>query len=383
MTRNRRPGYNPVIDVHAHLFPQGAVRAEAAGEAWFGSTFEAVPPGAPPVVLTSGVRSAMGAPEHREPPEHRIAHMDRIGVDVQVLSLLPPLFRYDLPADVGATAATAINDEIAEMHAVHPDRFLGLGTLPMQDPAAALRELERVMAAGLSGIAVGTHVAGRDLDDPALWPVWRKAAELGCFVLIHPAHPRGGPALRRHYLSNVVGNPLETTLAFAALVLGGVLDEVPGLNLCFVHGGGYITAMIGRLDHAYAVRADVSGSSRPPGEYLRRVWFDSLTHDPSGLAALIARVGADRVLLGSDYPADMGAADPVAAVAAAGLPDADRDAVLGLSAARLLGTALPGTALPGTALPGTALLGTALPGTALPGTALLGTEAAPASDRMP
>ncbi len=328
-----------MIDVHAHLFPQSAVRAEAAGNAWFGSTFEAVPPGAPPVVLTGGRRAAMGAPEHREPPEHRIAHMDRVGVDAQVVSLLPPLFRYDLPADVGAAAAVAVNDEIAEMHAARPDRFLGLATLPLQDPAAALREMDRSMAAGLSGIAVATHVCGRDLDDPALRPVWRHAAELGCFVLVHPAHPRGGEALRRNYLSNVVGNPLETTLAFAALVLGGVLDEAPGLNVCFVHGGGYITAMIGRLDHAYAVRADVSGSARPPSEYLRRVWFDSLTHDPAGLAALTARVGADRVLLGSDYPADMGAADPVAAARAAGLSEVDEEAVIGVNAARLLGTA--------------------------------------------
>jgi aminocarboxymuconate-semialdehyde decarboxylase len=331
-------GYNQAIDVHAHLFPQSAVRAEAAGEAWFGSTFEAVPPGAPPVVLTGGTRSAMGAPEHREPPEHRIAHMDRIGVDVQVVSVLPPLFRYDLPAEVGAAAAVAINDEIAGMRARWPERFLGLATLPLQAPAAAVDEIDRAMAAGLSGIAVGTHVGGRDLDDPALRPVWRRAGERGCFVLIHPAHPRGGPALRRGYLSNIVGNPLETTLAFAALVLGGVLDEVPGLNVCFVHGGGYITSMAGRLDHAYAVRAEVAGSRRPPGEYLRRVWFDSLTHDPAGLAALTARVGADRVLLGSDYPADMGAADPVAAVTAAGLPEADRDAVIGVNAARLLGT---------------------------------------------
>jgi aminocarboxymuconate-semialdehyde decarboxylase len=332
-------GCNPVIDVHAHLFPQSAVRAEAAGREWFGSTFEAVPPGAPPVVLTDGVRAAMGAPEHREPPEHRLAHMDRIGVDIQVVSVLPPLYRYDLPPETALAAAVAINNEIAGMHAARPDRFLGLATLPLQDPAASVCELDRAMAAGLSGIAVGTHVGGRDLDDPALRPVWRRAGERGCFVLIHPAHPRGGAALRRNFLSNVVGNPLETTLAFAALVLGGVLDEAPGLNVCFVHGGGYITSMVGRLDHAYAVRADVSGSARPPSDYLRRVWFDSLTHDPAGLAALTARVGADRVLLGSDYPADMGAADPVAAVAAAGLPRAEREAVTGVNAARLLGTA--------------------------------------------
>ena len=323
-----------VIDVHAHLYPQSAVRAEARGESWFGSTFEAVSPGAPPVVRTGGTRSAMGSPEHRLPPEHRLAYMDRVGVDTQVISVLPPLYRYELPADVAA--AREINDEIAAMHARRPERFLGLATLPLQDPAAALRELDRAMAAGLSGIAVGTHVAGRDLDDAALRPVWRRAAELGCFVLCHPAHPRSAAALRRFHLSNVVGNPLESTMAYAALVLGGVFDEVPDLRVCFVHGGGYITAAIGRLGHAYAVRADVSGSAEPPGEYLRRVYVDSLTHDPAGLRELVRRMGPDRVLLGSDYPADMGVPDPVAAVNAAGLDDRERAAVLGGNAARLL-----------------------------------------------
>jgi aminocarboxymuconate-semialdehyde decarboxylase len=339
-------GYNPrplAVDVHAHLFPQSAVRAEAAGEAWFGSTFVPMPPTEPPVVLTGPARAAMGSAVHREPPELRLEYMDRVGVTTQVISVLPPLYRYDLPPDVGAAAARAINDEIAGMHATWPDRFLGLATLPLQDTTESLRELDRAMAAGLSGFAVGTHVDGRDLDDPALRPVFRRAGELGCFVLCHPAHPRAGVGLRRFYLSNVVGNPLETALAFTSLVLGGVLDEAPGLRVCFVHGGGYITTLVGRLGHAYRVRPETTGSAEPPEHYLSRVWFDSLTHDPVGLAALVGRVGAGRVLLGSDYPADMGADDPIAAVDAAGLTAADRDAVVGANAVRLL---RPGSSVP-------------------------------------
>jgi aminocarboxymuconate-semialdehyde decarboxylase len=323
------------VDVHAHLFPQSAVRAEAHGADWFGSTFEPVAADAAPVVLTAGSRQPMGSPVHREPPEARVERMDRVGVRTQVVSVLPPLYRYELPPDVGLAAARSINDEIAGMRAGRPDRFLGLATLPLQDPDASLRELERAMEIGLSGFAVGTHVAGRDLDDPALRPVFRLASDLGCFVLCHPAHPRAGGTMRRFYLSNVVGNPWETTLAFTSLVLGGVLDEAPGMRICFVHGGGYITAAIGRLGHAYEVRREVTGSARPPAAYLDRVYFDSLTHDADGLVDLVRKVGADRVLLGSDYPADMGDEDPVAAVRAAALDDAVRDAIIGGNASRI------------------------------------------------
>jgi aminocarboxymuconate-semialdehyde decarboxylase len=323
------------VDVHTHLFPQSAVHAEARGEEWFGSTFEPVPLTAAPVVLTGDSRAAMGSAVHREPPEARIERMDRMGVRTQVISVLPPLYRYELPPDVGLAAARAINDEIAGMRADWPDRFLGLATLPLQDPAGSLRELDRAMAAGLSGFAIGTHVAGRDLDDPALRPVFRLASDLGCVVLCHPAQPRAAGAMRRFYLSNVVGNPLETTLAFTSLVLGGVLDEAPGIRICFVHGGGYITAAIGRLGHAYTVRREVAGSTQPPAAYLSQVYFDSLTHDPDGLVDLVRKVGADRVLLGSDYPADMGDDDPVGSVRAAALDDRDRDAIIRGNAGRL------------------------------------------------
>jgi aminocarboxymuconate-semialdehyde decarboxylase len=335
------------VDVHAHLFPQSAVRAEARGAEWFGSTFEPVPPTAAPVVVTGDSRAALGSTVHREPPEARIERMDRIGVRTQVISVLPPLYRYNLPPDVGLAAARAINDEIAGMHAAHPDRFLGLATLPLQDPAAAVRELGRAMAIGLSGFAVGTHVAGRDLDDPALRPVFRLASDLGCFVLCHPAHPRAAGAMRRFYLSNVVGNPWETTLAFTSLVLGGVLDEAPGMRICFVHGGGYITAAIGRLGHAHTVRPEVTGSAEPPSAYLGRVFFDSLTHDPDGLVDLVRKVGADRVLLGSDFPADMGDEDPVATVRAAALDDAERDAIIGGNASRLFAARQRRSGMPG------------------------------------
>jgi aminocarboxymuconate-semialdehyde decarboxylase len=154
-------------------------------------------------------------------------------------------------------------------------------------------------------------------------------------MLCHPHNPRAGTALDGFYLGNVIGNPLETTIAFCRLVLGGVLDEAPDLRLCFSHGGGYIAAAIGRLDHAYAVRPETTGSRRRPSDYLRSVYFDSLTHDPRGLADLVDRVGADRVLVGSDYPADMGAKRPTEVVRLAGLAPEDEHSVLQGNAARL------------------------------------------------
>ena len=326
----------PVVDVHAHLFPQSAVRAERAGAAWFGSTFPAVGADAPQVVRTGDRTVELGSAVHREPPEDRIRRMDDAGVTMQVVSLLPPLFRYELPPDVGLAAARAVNDEIADMVRRWPDRFAGLATLPLQDPDASVAELERAVAVGLSGFALGTHVAGADLDAPALRPVFRAADRLRAFVLCHPANPRGGDCLRGSYLSNVIGNPLETTLAFSRLVLGGVLDEAPRMTLCLVHGGGYVAAAAGRLDHAYAVRTETTGSARPPSDYLRSVHVDSLTHDARSLRELVDRLGPDRVLLGSDYPADMGAADPVGFVRSAGLDERATGAVLGSTALALL-----------------------------------------------
>lgn len=324
------------VDVHAHLFPQSAVRAESHGLEWFGSSFAAVDRArSAPVVVTGGKRVALGSPEHREPPEARVARMTAMGVQTQVISLLPPLFRYELPPDQGLAAAKEVNNEIADMVRERPDRFVGLATLPLQDVPSSLDEIERAAALGLAGFAMGTHVAGRDLDAAELRPLFRRASEYGCFVLCHPVNPRAAGSLSRFYLSNVIGNPLETTMAFSTLVLGGVLDDAPGMNICFAHGGGYIAAAIGRLGHAAEVRAETVGSSRSPTDYLRAVYVDSLTHDARGLRDLVSRLGADRVLLGSDYPADMGDDDPVGSATSADLTPDDLDRVLYGNAAEL------------------------------------------------
>jgi aminocarboxymuconate-semialdehyde decarboxylase len=222
------------------------------------------------------------------------------------------------------------------MTATWPDRFLGLATLPLQDTDLALAELERATEIGLLGVSIGSHVNGIDLDHERFRPVFRRAAELGCFVLCHPINPRLATALGRFYQSNVIGNPLETTLAFAALSQGGVFDDVPGLRICFVHGGGYIAAAVGRMSHAYDVRPELDRWCSRPDVHLHQVYVDSLTHDPLALRALAASVGVHRVLLGSDYPADMGVLDPLGAVRAAGLPAQDKHAILRLNALEAL-----------------------------------------------
>lgn len=333
-------GVPGVVDVHAHLFPQSAVASERAGREWFGSTFDQVGNDVPPRVWTNGRCIDFGSAVHRETPLARLSRMDALGISRQVISLLPPLFRYELSTEVAVAAARSVNDEIAAMVREHPDRFSGLATLPLQDVDASLKEFQRSLALGLSGFAIGTHVAGVDLDDPRLRPIFLAASRARAFVLCHPVNPRAGACLGGHYLSNIVGNPLETTLAFTRLVLGGVLDEAPDMNLCLVHGGGYVATACGRLDHAYRVRPESRGSRRTPSHYLQSLYVDTLTHDTRTLRDLVDRFGMERVLLGSDYPADMGSQDPVGFLNSADLSADERQAIASGNAMRLL--SLPG-----------------------------------------
>lgn len=253
----------------------------------------------------------------------------------QVLSLVPPLYRYDVDPETSARGARAVNDKIAEMVRTHPDRFKGLATLPMQDPKRALDELDHALSNGLSGMAIGTHVLGQNLDAAELFPILEAASEHELFVLCHPIAPRASSAMRDYYLSNLVGNPWESMVAFGSLVFGGVLDRAGGMRICFCHGGGYIPGGVGRLTHGHTYRAEAKASRRLPLEYMRSVYFDSLTHDAGTLRRLVEIVGADHVLLGSDYPSDMGEPDPVGFVSRAGLADDVCARILGGTADRL------------------------------------------------
>jgi len=248
-----------------------------------------------------------------ESPQERASAMDDLGVDMQVISLSPTMHWHSLDADDGRAWAEVVNDDIAGYVGELPERFTGLAFLPLQDPEMAVEELRRAREElGLAGAIIATNVRGADWDDQALWPILEAAQDLRAFLLLHPARGRGQQFLSRYHTRNTIGNPLETTIALAACIFGGVLDRFPGLLLCCAHGGGYACWGSGRFDHASQVRSEAaSGLRQLPSDYLRTLYFDSLTHSEPALRYLVDFVGAGRVFLGTDYPADMGQPEPV------------------------------------------------------------------------
>jgi aminocarboxymuconate-semialdehyde decarboxylase len=273
----------------------------------------------------------------------RLRDMDRLGIDVQALSPSPFQFFYWADPDRGNAAARLVNDGIAAMVAAAPERFVGLGTLPMQAPNLAVTELERLAGLGFRGVEIATNVQGEELSAPRFRPFFAKAEELGMLLFLHPNGFSEGRRLADHYFINIIGNPLDATIAVSHLIFDGVLDELPGLKICVAHGGGYLPAYAGRMDHAYTVRADCRRCIQaPPTSYLRRLYFDTVVFDPAQLEFLVRQYGADHITLGTDYPYDMGEPDPVGLLErVAGLGDAERAAILGGNAARLLGLKAP------------------------------------------
>jgi aminocarboxymuconate-semialdehyde decarboxylase len=327
-----------VVDVHAHLLPRSAIAAAESGSEWFGSRIETDSLGRPEIV-TGDYRVSMGGPANWESIEQRILKMDALGVDRQVISLNPILFRYYLDPGDAIECSKAVNDEIAGIVAEHPDRFAGFGTLPMQDLAAAVGELERVMSTeGMVGVSVGTHVGGLNWDEPEIFPVLEAAEQSQALVFIHPAASRLKEALPRYHMRNFIANPTETTIAIGSLIFGGILDRLPDLRLLFAHGGGYACWAYARFDHGHQVRAEAREHiENLPSDYLSTLWYDSLVHGYGNLRRLMDVVGVDRVVLGTDFPADMGQPDPVGWIEGSDLSPTEKEAVLGSNAERLLG----------------------------------------------
>jgi len=270
--------------------------------------------------------------------DERLADLEEMGIDLQVVKPPPPQCYYTLPSEIADRAARIVNDGLAEYVSRHPDRFVAFGTVPLQDGDAAATELERcVNKLGFRGVQILTNVAGRELSDPAFAPFWAKAEQLGVLVVIHPNGFTEADRLSRFYFNNVLGNPLDTSIALHYLIFDGVLERHPNLKLLAVHGGGYLAAYSGRIDHAWGARSDCRGTlPNPPATYLKKVYFDAVVFTPHQLKYLVEVFGADKILMGTDYPYDMAESDPIGHLAAAGLDGAAFAAIAGGNLRRLL-----------------------------------------------
>ncbi|GGL07538.1 amidohydrolase family protein [Mangrovihabitans endophyticus] len=326
------------VDVHNHFAPAEILAAARAGDGVDGLRVEPVD-GREFVVHRQGFRWPLQPAFHDQ--RARLSAMDARGIDTAVVSLAPPLMMHWL-TDLGAAAdlARLSNDALAAFTAGTGGRLTGVATLPMQDPAAAVTELRRaVTGLGLRGAQIGPRVEDTPLDDPGLRPVLAEAARLRVPLLLHPYHPGTRPGFERFYLTNLVGNPLESTVGAAHLIFGGVLDELPGLTPVLMHGGGYLPYQIGRLDHGHRVRREASGCAHPPSHYLRRFHYDTLTHAPGPLRFLAGMVGADRIVYGTDFPYDMGGGTLAQQLDGTGLGEPEMRLIAGGNASRLFAPA--------------------------------------------
>ncbi|KDN75566.1 amidohydrolase [Streptomyces olindensis] len=326
----------PTVDVHAHvLLPDvDALVADLPGLAE-ARALDARRNG-PAALAVSGPMVRERAPRMIDVTA-RLAAMDTQGVDVQLVSPSPSHYHYWADEETAEKVFRRANEATAAHCAQAPGRLHGLGLVPLQHPELAVRALEHALEQGLLGVEISSHAPGRELSDAAYEPFWSRAEETGAILFLHPFGCTLDERLDRWYLSNVVGQPVENAVALSHLIFSGVLDRHPGLKLIAAHGGGYLPTHIGRSDHAWSARSDAgAGCAHLPSSYLKRLYFDSLVHDPYVLRELVRVAGADRVLLGSDYAFDMGTEDPLAALRAARLPDPDFHAIRGGNAASLL-----------------------------------------------
>ncbi|HEY9328662.1 MAG TPA: amidohydrolase family protein [Streptomyces sp.] len=326
----------PTVDVHAHLLLPG-IEALVAGLPGLAEAkgLDARRNGAEALAVNGPmVRARIPA---MTDVAVRLAAMDRQGVDVQLVSPSPSHYHYWADEQTAEKVWRLANEATAAHCAAAPDRLRGLGLVPLQHPDRAVEALDDALDHGLLGVEISSHAPGRELSDPAYEPLWSRAEESGAVLFLHPFGCTLDERLDRWYLSNTVGQPTENAVALSHLIFSGVLDRHPGLKVIAAHGGGYLPTHIGRSDHAWSARSDAgAGCAHLPSSYLKRLYFDSLVHDPHVLRELVRVAGADRVLLGSDFPFDMGSEDPVGALRAARLTDSDFHAVRGGNAAALL-----------------------------------------------
>jgi aminocarboxymuconate-semialdehyde decarboxylase len=324
------------VDAHTHL---SVAQASAIAKPHFRPEFE-------PRSMYSSTETTRYNAEYRasalntaqfEDAEQRLADMDTQGVDVQLLAVPPTEYFYWLPEDEALRANRVQHERFAEIVRRWPDRFAAVANAPMAYPALAtdvLREAHRDF--GFRGVEISADVLGLDLDDRRFDPVWETVVELDMTVILHPQGFTHGQRFSDYYLVNVICMPLASTLAVTRMILGGVWNRHPDLRLMVVHGGGYLPFYVARTDHAWRVRPELRHHlDVPPSEVLRSIYVDTNVFDPRMVEQLVADLGAEHVLMGTDYPFDMSTVDPVGFLARAELSDADRELVLGGNAAQL------------------------------------------------
>jgi aminocarboxymuconate-semialdehyde decarboxylase len=314
------------IDIHAHLTPRCFQQAVLAGQTWHGMT---------------NAEGELFNPMNAWTPEQRLADMDSLGVDMQVVSTNVAFYKYDQDVATTVAIAQACNNEVRQMTVDYPARFAGLATLPMQDIPKAIAELERaVVQLGLKGAMINDQVNERTFDEPEFLPYWKAAEQLGALILIHQARPTlVTQRIQRYHLPNTIGNLVDRAVTFASFVFGGVMDACPNLKICLAHGGGYTCYGIGRMDRGWQVRSEARVHiTQPPSAYLRKFYYDCIVYTESALRYLIDTVGADRVVFGTDWPADMRLDWPVSWVMGMqSLTQEEKELILGKNLERLLG----------------------------------------------
>ncbi|MEK6592745.1 MAG: amidohydrolase family protein [Pseudomonadota bacterium] len=324
------------IDVHSHVIPETIVQAMREQPDLYKTVIEGE--GHQRKFVRGKVRFDL-IPEFYD-ADAKIESMDRKGIDISIISPGPQAFFYGLGADQSLKTARIVNEGVAKMAAAHPGRLRGMATLPMQHPEAAIDELERVVREyGFKAVEIGTAIGDEELADPKFRPVLRRIQELKVVLFAHPNTQGSGGRLDCYYLTNLIGNPLDTTVMVGKLMFSGALDELKDIKILLAHGGGFLPYQIGRFEHGHKVRPDTAAvTSSDPLEMLRRFYFDALTHSPQAIRHLIDTVGSERVVIGTDSPFDMGEEQPVERLdAVPGLTQKEREDVCYRSALQLFG----------------------------------------------
>ena len=326
------------IDVHTHILPREIPKwKDSFGYGGF-IGLDHYKPCCAKMVRDDGTQFR-DVEENCWDPEKRIEECDASGVDVQVLSTVPVMFSYWAKPNDGAEIARFLNDHIAEIVGRFPKRFVGLGTVPMQDTALAVRELQRCKDIGLVGVQIGTNVNQLNLGEPQFFDIFAACQQLGMAIFVHPWDMMGEQDMQKYWLPWLVGMPAEVSRAICSLIFSGMLERLPQLRICFAHGGGSFPSTVGRIEHGFNVRPDLCAVDNPnnPRKYLSRMFFDALVHEVATLDYLINLVGAGQVAMGSDYPFPLGELEPGRLIETSAYDDETRAALLHGAAMAWLG----------------------------------------------